>query len=327
MLTSEVLIVGGGPAGAACAWKLRQAGVDCRVLDQAQFPRFKPCAGWITPQVVQDVGLDPQEYARGSNGQPRSFTTLTASRVSIFGLNLKFPSRQHAIRRYEFDAWLLERSGAPVEQHAVRSITRREGRYLIDGKFSAKYLVGAGGTNCPVYRAIFKPHEEHHHEQLIVAQEEEFLYPHDTTDCWLWFFENRLPGYAWFVPKSNGYVNVGIGGKVERLKARGDNLRDHWSRFTAKLDKMGLVRGHSYKPSGHSYYLRQPLREPSRENAYLVGDAAGLATLDLGEGIGPAIRSGFRAAEAIISGSDYRLDKIERFSEPTGVILSWLMNR
>jgi flavin-dependent dehydrogenase len=51
-----------------------------------------------------------------------------------------------------------------------------------------------------------------------------------------------------------------------------------------------------------------------RDNAFITGDAAGLATRDLGEGIGPAIRSGMRAAEAILEGKPYRIDDITGLS-------------
>ena len=51
-----------------------------------------------------------------------------------------------------------------------------------------------------------------------------------------------------------------------------------------------------------------------RDNAFITGDAAGLATRDLGEGIGPAIRSGLRAAQAILEGTPYRLDDVTGIS-------------
>jgi flavin-dependent dehydrogenase len=61
------------------------------------------------------------------------------------------------------------------------------------------------------------------------------------------------------------------------------------------------------EPSGYSYYVRGPIEGARRENAFLTGDAAGLATRDLCEGIGPAVRSGLRAADAILHGAVYDL--------------------
>ncbi len=307
MIQTEVLIVGGGPGGAACAWRLRQHGVDCIVLDQRAFPRPKVCAGWITPGVVKDIQLDPADY-------PHGFTTFTSFQVSIRGFRFKLRTHQHAIRRFEFDAWQVQRAGVPVREHAVKSITPLPDGYDIDGEYCARYLVGAGGTNCPVYRSLFSELSPRPKESLIVAQEEEFPYAYTDERCQLWFLENRLPGYAWYVPKANGYVNVGVGGKAEQLKANGDSLKNHWNLLVDKLDKLGLVRGHDYKPSGHSYYLRHRLPEVRRDNAFLVGDAAGLATLDMGEGISPAIKSGLRAADAIIHGTEYSVASIPRYS-------------
>ena len=65
------------------------------------------------------------------------------------------------------------------------------------------------------------------------------------------------------------------------------------------------------------FFLRQNMAEIRSGNAFLVGDALGLATLDMGEGIGPAIRSGQLAAEAIIHGTDYSVASIPRYSFPS----------
>ena len=62
MIQTEVLIVGGGPAGSACAKRLGELGVDCLILDKQTFPRPKPCAGWVTPQVFQHLGVHPEDY-------------------------------------------------------------------------------------------------------------------------------------------------------------------------------------------------------------------------------------------------------------------------
>lgn len=309
MITADVLIVGGGPGGSSCAQTLIQNNVRCIVLDKAKFPRVKPCAGWITPRVLQDANLEINDYKQ-------SLTEFTGFEVSFRGFHFHLRTRQYAIRRVEFDHWLLQRSGADFHQHQVREIFYEHGQYIIDGEYSAPILVGAGGTHCPVYQAFFRERSPRPAQKLIVALEEEFQYQVEDPRCRLWFFEHRLPGYAWYVPKSGGYVNVGIGASQRALQSRGGALKRHWEMLTRQLEESGLVRGHTYNPLGHSYYLRHTTSEIQKGNVYLVGDALGLATLDMGEGIGPAIQSGQRAAEAIIHGSQYSLEGIPRYSFP-----------
>ena len=112
---SRVGVIGGGPAGSTCAWKLGQAGVDLVVLDRARFPRTKLCAGWITPEVVSDLELDLSSYPHSS---------MSFDKLHFHLRNWKFAKKttQHSIRRYEFDDYLLQRSGATVHEHTVRKI-------------------------------------------------------------------------------------------------------------------------------------------------------------------------------------------------------------
>jgi menaquinone-9 beta-reductase len=307
MIHTDVIIVGGGPAGSACARRLTENRVTCLVLDRSGFPRAKPCAGWVTPEVVKELELDPSEY-------PHSFTTSRALTVCFRNFTVTLSNHQHAIRRVEFDHWLLNRSGARVYEHTVKSIVQSGSGYVVDGEFASQYLVGAGGTYCPVYRSVFRADNPRSRGALIVAWEEEFAYPHAGDDCWLWFWKS-LPGYAWYVPKSGGYVNVGVGAWAEALTSSGGNLRTLWEELVARIDRAGLVSGRTYRPRGHSYYLRQDLRAFRSGNAFITGDAAGLATLDMGEGIGPAIRSGVLAADAIAGGGEYSLRSIPRHSQ------------
>ena len=130
----------------------------------------------------------------------------------------------------------------------------------------------------------------------------------------MWFFDRNLPGYSWYVPKGNGYLNVGIGGAFSTIRKRGDTIRNHWNYFTDKLEALSLVKGRSFHPRGHNYYLRQPAKRSRRDNAFICGDAAGLATLDMGEGIGPAVESGILAADAIIKGKTYSFKSVTRYS-------------
>ncbi len=307
MKTYDVIIVGGGPAGSSCAYELVRHGKRVLVVDRHEFPRLKLCAGWITPRVLHLLKLHPEDY-------PHSILRLNRLHFNVKGRKFALPTRQYSIRRYEFDHWLLQRSRAAFEKHAVRHIQKDGRYYVLDDEFAAPVIVGAGGTNCPVYHQVFAKKFPRNENDRIATFEEEFPYDYHDDRCYLWFFENDLPGYSWYVPKGNGYVNVGIGAKIRLLKERGERLRDHWHHLTQRLEAEGLIRNHSFQDKGHQYFLRQPILQPQRDNAYLIGDAAGLATIDMGEGIGPAIHSGLLAAQSILSGKPYTLKPIARYS-------------
>ncbi len=323
MTTATVIIVGGGPAGSSCAAELRRHGLDAVVLDQATFPREKLCAGWITPQVLAELELSPEDY-------PRPLTRHTRLRFSFRGVPLTVPTRQYAVRRSEFDAFLLERASVPVHRHRVHHIERAGDEYVVDGAYRCRYLVGAGGTHCPVYRALFAARLPRRPDDLIVTLEEEFRYDWKDGTCRLAYFDRGLPGYAWYLPKRDGYLTVGIGGKQAALRRRGATIKAHWRRWVERLASKGWVREHEFRPSGHSYYIRPAAgrgataggaagvpEEPARHgNVFIVGDAAALATRDMGEGIGPAVASGRRAARAIAGLEPYSLEDIGRWSIP-----------
>ena len=321
MRSADVIIVGGGPAGSSCAWRLKQQGVDCLILDKESFPRHKLCAGWITPEVVNDLELDIAAY-------PHRFLTFNKLLFHFPVLGIRPVTQQHSIRRYEFDAWLLERSGAPVETHTVRTVSREGNEYIIDQKYRCKHLVGAGGTRCPVYRELFRDVNPREKRKQVVTLEQEFPYDYQDDRCHLWFLEKGLPGYAWYVPKADGYINVGIGGFAARLKRQNDDIKSHWNRLVQKLERKKLVQGHSYEQKGYSYYVRGRVDVCRIDNAFITGDAAGLATKDMAEGIGPAVKSGLMAADAIVNGLTYDLGMIERKSfDAKQLVLSALLRK
>jgi flavin-dependent dehydrogenase len=304
---ADAIVVGGGPAGSSCAWKLREAGLDVLVLDRAAFPRKKLCAGWVTPEALADLEIDPADY-------PLSFMTFDALHLNWKAISVKPKSRQHSIRRIEFDDFLLRRANVRVLQHKVREIRRDGGDYVVDDEIRAKYLVGAGGTACPVYRTFFHDSNPRSSALQTATYEQEFAYDWEDPECRLWFFDNGLPGYAWYVPKANGYINVGLGGMADELKHRGGHIREHWQRFIEKLRRKRLVNHDDYHPTGYSYYLRGNVDVVSDNGAYIVGDSVGLATRDMCEGIGPAVKSGLLAANSIVTGADYSLDGLNQLS-------------
>jgi flavin-dependent dehydrogenase len=283
--------------------------VDCLVLDREAFPREKLCAGWITPGVLRDLEFTPADY-------PHRFLTFDVLKVAIKALRLPFRAPQHSVRRFEFDQWLLERSGAPVQVHNVREVVRERNGFLIDGRFRCRYVIGAGGTRCPVYRDLFRALQPRAKALQVVTQELEFPFSWKDPSCYLWFFTDGLPGYSWYVPKADGYVNVGVGGVARKLKNKNDNIQRHWQLLTQRLSQRGLLDRQPSAPGGYSYYLRAKTKITTQHNAFVIGDAAGLATRDMCEGIGPAVRSALLAARSIHAGTPFDLRGVDPHTLP-----------
>jgi menaquinone-9 beta-reductase len=301
----ETIIVGGGPAGSSCAWELRRCGRECLVLDRKEMPRLKLCAGWVTPKVLSDLAINPAEYPHG---------LVKLQKMKLFlGRRRRFArtvsSGQYSIRRIEFDAWLLKRSGAETALHTVHEVKSEGDGFIIDDAFRCRYLIGAGGTNCPVKKALFEPDRG----DLIVTQEVEFETPVRNTTCVLWFPFSEPWGYAWYMPKANA-VNIGFGGRRSRLE-KWDRER-LWDDLLALLRKEGCLTESPPQPKGYSYYMGRRRKEAKKGTAYLVGDAAGLATVDLAEGIGPAVESGLLAARDVCGKGSYSLRSISSYSLP-----------
>ena len=126
MENCDVLIVGGGPAGSSCAWKLRRAGLSVCVLDKARFPRDKVCAGWITPQVIEALELDLADYRKERVLQP--VTGFRTGRIGHSESEIEYGRIvSYGIRRREFDHYLLQRCGAQLHLgDGLRSLARIE---------------------------------------------------------------------------------------------------------------------------------------------------------------------------------------------------------
>jgi geranylgeranyl reductase family protein len=322
----ETIIVGAGPAGTSCAWRLKKKGRDVLILDKEHFPRVKLCAGWITDGVFEQLEFTPAGY-------PHSIVKLKfkfhykSLPIAIF---LPF-AYSYSIRRYEFDHWLLERSGADCEQHQVKKIERApDGKYVVDGKYRCEFLVGAAGTACPVRRQLFQPYQSK--DDLIVTLEKEFEYPQRDDYCHIFLFRNGLRGYSWYVPKGDGYVNIGLGGLGKYFREGEENIHHHFQRFLQDLVNCDLLdpeTAEHLNETGHPYFFCPVERteEVKRDNCFLIGDSAGFASRDLGEGIAPAIESGLMAADEIMGTGSYTSGQIAKSSIAFQPVQNFFTNR
>jgi geranylgeranyl reductase family protein len=301
----DAIVVGAGPAGSTCAYRLAEAGTSVLLLDRARFPRDKPCGGGVTGRaarllpfridpVVEDVCTSVRMRLRygawieRGNGDP--LVSMT--------------------QRRRLDAYLAEqaanagadfRDGAKVERVEAGS----DGVTVVVGgeRIDARTLVGADGVNGLCARAL----ELGGNQAVGVAMEGNVAYDRLRTDGYRGRIVLELGvvpgGYGWVFPKGD-HVNVGIGG----WEREGPGLREHLRR---------LCHAHGISPAdledvrGFRLPLRSPRSVLARGRALLVGDAAGLIDPVSGDGMYEGFLSARLASEtvlAVLAGRERTLD-------------------
>ena len=310
----DVVIVGGGPAGSTLARALTGCGLVVAVLDKAQFPRPKVCAGWVTPAVMDELEVDLQHYAMGRTLQPiHAFRTGQIGQPQV---QSDFPGApvSYGICRTEFDDYLLRRSGAELLLgQAFKSMQREAQGWLVNNSITTRLVVGAGGHFCPVARAIGARRAS---EMAVAAQEIEFaMSAQQKAACTVQgevpelFFTPDLKGYGWVFRKGD-YLNIGLG-REDKHK-----LSSHVRRFCEYLQSEGKIpRDLPGKLRGHAYLLyHHATRRLVGDGALLIGDSAGLAYPQSGEGIRPAVESALLAAQVIVDcRGDYRRELLQPY--------------
>ncbi len=311
----DVIVVGGGPSGSTLAWALEGSGKRVLLIDKQAFPRDKTCAGWVTPSVLASLQVDPEHYGQNHTLQP-----IRRFRIGLMGQpaveNDHGEVVSYGIRRCEFDHFLLQRTTVDKALGvAVKSIERQGPNWLVNERWQTPLLVGAGGHFCPV--AALLGDGPGGHETVVAAKEVEFeMTPAQACACTaqgdapeLWFCRD-LKGYAWVFRKGN-YLNIGLG--------REDNhkLSDHLQGFIEDMQRSGRIPANlPGRFKGHAYLLYDHAERPLVDDGILlIGDSAGLAYTQSGEGIRPAVESALLAAKVICQAPDASAQALQGYGE------------
>ncbi len=310
----DIIIVGGGPAGATAAYSLGKAGVKVLLLDKAAaFPREKPCGGGLSARLLDRFPYVQEFLAAGE------VPVNPASRVHLESPDGTRVTYQQAdpilylVRRWEFDAALFRRAESVCTVRTgvmIRRCVVQPDHVELESTtgeiFSAPMIIGADSANSVIARHTGLRSEAAHKEYAVDMMEETSYDNMDVKDresIYLFLTLTDTFGYGYIFPKPE-HINLGFGCKLgyylEKLRGKGP---EHHVEWVETLKRKGDITGETSR-AGYKAFpipINGPLEKTYADRVLLAGDAGGFVNAFTAEGIFYAMVSGALAADTALA--------------------------
>jgi geranylgeranyl reductase family protein len=312
-LDAQVIVVGGGPAGASTAHSLATQGVDVLLLDRAKFPRDKICAEYLSPEasrilsdmkVLDEVEATQPGHLLGMRVRSPSGDTAQGEFAANHGFR-GFRDRGLAVRRLVLDEIVLrgaERAGARVEQSVRVTDLERDATGRITGVVTlgpddelrtlrSRYVVAADGLRSVVGRRLGLVRTSRIYPRRIA-----FVAHYRGVQGVTEFGEMHVDygGYFGIVDVGGGIMNVAVVVPMSQVRGMTEGRTELFESWIAARPYLAERFAHAERltPVTATGPFASVSRRPWAAGAALVGDAADFFDPFTGEGIYAALHGG-----------------------------------
>jgi len=297
-ITSDVIVIGDGPAGSSTAIEIAKAGYKVCLLEKDEFPgQTNICAGGMPKSILKEIGLSTDIIEK---------TILGSKHYFPWGLEESFfdgKNLQVTVYRQVLDksiANLAEECGAKLLTSTLaKDVSKKNEKICVitenqstknKSMIESKIVVFADGPNTLAYRKFkigFKPDKD----KTVVSVICEVEWKNNPLEHYELYFDPKISpwGYGWIFPKRHT-VNVGLGILYSKLEK---NIIKYFNYLLTEYPIASKkLKGKRVQIFESALIPFAPSDKIFEESMLVVGDAAGMTNPIFGGGIASAIHGG-----------------------------------